>query len=218
MSYNTHRNTTAQNMGYTTHGHRITPAPGTFRRTGRGQLDRPAKPASEKQLDLLDKIYAELQELGLVEGQDTDDSRRLGIYAVALAPEHRDSLTLNAASGLIEAGFEMTRRLRRAAYRAQVVPVTDGIYYFNDEVVKVQRAVHGSGQLYAKRLVVADGSGVWEYAPGLVRQLRPEHKMTREQAAEFGHLYGVCCVCGATLTNENSIEAGIGPVCSSRLN
>ena len=28
---------------------------------------------------------------------------------------------------------------------------------------------------------------------------------------------GICCCCGRVLTNKNSIAAGIGPICSSRL-
>lgn len=222
--YSTHRNTTAQNMGYDSRGRRITPAPGTFRRTGRGQLAKPSKPASEKQIALLEKLLAEV--LGLIEVPETatpdesDDVRNARIYKTVMEPEQRQHLTLEAASNMIDAAMAMLPRLRRAAARAAVeaLQVTDGFYYFDDEVVKVQRAVHGSGQLYAKRLVVVDYKGVWEYAPGLVRQLRPEHKLTLEQAAAFGKLYGVCAVCGATLTNETSIELGIGPVCRSRLN
>jgi len=55
------------------------------------------------------------------------------------------------------------------------------------------------------------------YDPGAVRRLRPEHRMSLEEAKEFGALYGTCCVCGRTLTNEDSIEAGIGPVCAGKV-
>lgn len=94
----------------------------------------------------------------------------------------------------------------------------DGMYRMDDTIYKVQKAVHGSGRLYAKRLVV-DGFGKahFEYAAGIVYRLRNEHRMTLEQAKEFGALYGTCCVCGRTLTREESIEAGIGPVCAGRL-
>jgi hypothetical protein len=40
--------------------------------------------------------------------------------------------------------------------------------------------------------------------------------MSLEEAKAFGRLYGVCVRCGATLTDEQSIEAGIGPVCAGR--
>lgn len=90
-----------------------------------------------------------------------------------------------------------------------------GIYLRDDVVYKVQRAVHGSGRMYAKALVVDEfGSARFEMAKGAIFKLAPEHRMTLEQAKEFGAVYGVCCRCGATLTDETSIEAGIGPVCA----
>ncbi len=88
---------------------------------------------------------------------------------------------------------------------------TPGMYRKDGQIYKVQIAVHGSGKPYAKRLL--EGGG-FEYAQGVVRQLNPSEMMTLAEAKEFGALYGVCCVCGATLTDENSIAAGIGPVCA----
>lgn len=97
-----------------------------------------------------------------------------------------------------------------------------GMYRTPDGVIfKVQRAVNGSGNLYAKRLHVSqvDGKPMSEfvYESGSVRKLNPEWRMTLEQAKEFGAIYGVCCVCSRTLTDEVSIEEGIGPICGGRL-
>jgi len=102
---------------------------------------------------------------------------------------------------------------------APVATLVEGVYLHDGLVYKVQAAVHGSGHLYAKRLVVdeAGGKGRFEYIKGMIRQLQPEEKMSLEQAREYGALYGVCCVCGAVLTDERSIERGIGPICEGRL-
>ncbi len=81
-------------------------------------------------------------------------------------------------------------------------------------IAKVQKAAHGSGRLYAKRL---DPEGGWVYEAGLVGRLDEGMRLSVEDAAVFGKLYGVCAVCGRTLTDETSIEAGIGPVCRKRL-
>jgi hypothetical protein len=94
-----------------------------------------------------------------------------------------------------------------------VEPVTEGMYLVGKVIYKVQRAVHGSGNLYAK---VLDEKTGFSYAPGALRNIKAEHRMTLEQAKEFGHLYGMCCVCGATLTDEVSIAAGIGPICARK--
>lgn len=103
--------------------------------------------------------------------------------------------------------------------------VTEGFWKLGDDVYKVQRAVHGSGYLYAKKLVISvsgdpgdpDTSAGWDYTPGMMPKLAAgAHELTKDEAAEFGKLYGVCCICGRTLTNEESIAAGIGPVCSGK--
>jgi len=114
------------------------------------------------------------------------------------------------------------------------------------EIFKVQfNKAQGDGRrLYAKRLVLelGDNAGatkvvtsipmteelepgeealqVWgatfEYASGAMRWLDGAWKMSLEEAKKFGALYGTCCVCGRTLTDEKSIAAGIGPVCAEK--
>jgi len=88
-------------------------------------------------------------------------------------------------------------------------------------VYKIQKAHHGSGTLYAKRLadVDCDGRLIWEYCGRQIFPVISERgtKMTIEQAAEFGQLYGRCARCGRILTNELSIERAIGPVCYAKL-
>jgi hypothetical protein len=164
------------------------------------------KPATAKQLTLITRLAAER---GVT---DNFDTARIAHY------------TTRQASAAIDALFGMPKI--PAAPAAPAAPaITDGMYLMDGVVYKVQVAVHGSGNLYAKRLEVeealdADGEtvarGRFEYAPGVVRDLRPEHRMTLEQAKQFGALYGVCCRCGRTLTNEDSIEAAMGPICRGK--
>jgi hypothetical protein len=87
-----------------------------------------------------------------------------------------------------------------------------GFYEHDGAVYKVQVAVHGSGRLYAKRLDTATGR--FEYVAGALRALSADERMSLDQAAALGRLYGRCVVCGRTLTDEDSIEAGIGPICA----
>lgn len=100
-------------------------------------------------------------------------------------------------------------------------PVGEGLYMTTyhggaEHAVKVQRAVHGSGRLYAKWLV--DDTGKFEMAPGMYYKLHGGNTrpMTKEEASHFGHLYGMCMLCGRTLTDEASIEMGIGPICAGK--
>lgn len=100
----------------------------------------------------------------------------------------------------------------------------DGMYMIaNGTIYKVQfNKAQGDGRrMYAKQLFVDNlGDGTYkvrfEYVKGIVYSLTPADKMSLEQAKEFGALYGTCCNCGRTLTNEESIELGIGPICRAK--
>ncbi len=153
--------------------------------------------------------------------------------ALAWVAAHRDgndfagSLAAGIAryGGLTDRQYEAAIRIvdrdaRPAGEPAHERITRDGWYKVGDVIYKVQKAVHGSGNLYAKRLdvpVPGVARGEWVYEPGMVNRLTDEQRLTPEQAAEFGRLYGVCGVCGRTLTDEDSIDAGIGPVCITKL-
>lgn len=97
---------------------------------------------------------------------------------------------------------------------AAAVVLESGIYRkANGDVFKVywnQAKTH----MLAKKLHVTDGAASWEYAGAAQRFAQPDERMSLEDAKAFGVIYGVCCNCGRTLTDEGSIEAGIGPVCA----
>jgi hypothetical protein len=147
----------------------------------------------------------------------------------AIVPGHTYTLlerlfpvrTKAAASALIERLLAMPKAApalaSQATHPADKAP--EGMHKIGDEIFKVQKAVHGSGHLYAKRLVAGEGYGSkarFVYAPGVLKVLTTDTLMTLDEAKAWGALYGTCCVCGRTLTNEDSIEAGIGPVCAGK--
>lgn len=86
-----------------------------------------------------------------------------------------------------------------------------GMYARDGEVYKVQVS-RESGRLYAKHLV----DGKFAYAAGAIRILRASDRMSLEDAAAYGKRTGTCCVCGIELTNPESVEAGIGPICRTK--
>lgn len=124
---------------------------------------------------------------------------------------------------------------------AKKIELEDGMYKFDGQIYKVQHAVHGSGNQYAKKAYITETTSEeccgevvngkcvrcghefdrtysvsFDYAPGVVAKLLPEHKLSYEEAKAFGALYGTCVRCGKTLTDELSIHLGIGPVCGGR--
>lgn len=173
---------------------------------------RTGKPPSPKQVQLILRLVRE-KDLDTLSHpwpalraalQDTSVDRALWV---------EDNLTggwEGTASKLIDDLFQA----RKVAAAAAVEEAPEGIHYLDGTVYKVQVAHHGSGRKYAKQLD-PDGGG-WEYLGrgGVFKQLSADTLMTLEDAQEFGRLYGMCCKCGATLTDESSIAAGIGPVCA----
>lgn len=95
------------------------------------------------------------------------------------------------------------------------IKVTEGIYSNAIGFFKVERGQ--SGYLYAKKLVKgANGKPKWSYedGKGAIFKLQPQTKITLDQAKQFGIATGVCIICGRTLTDQNSVKAGIGPICA----
>jgi hypothetical protein len=90
------------------------------------------------------------------------------------------------------------------------IKVTEGFYLVNAGAFKVTRSKE-TGRLYAKKLDL--DTGKFEYDKGAIYNLRPETRMTKEQAAEYGRRTGTCMICNRTLTDPKSIAAGIGPIC-----
>lgn len=178
-------------------------------------LTRPATPA---QLSLLVKLAREsiAATAARVNSQATDSSHADGTTAQTLATL-RQAWT-DVAADVVSRGYtfsaasDMIGTMLSSA-KARVEPLETGMYLAGGEVFKVQQS-KGTDRRYALKL----DTDTWkfEYAPGAVRTLTGGQRMTLEQAKEFGVNHGVCCVCGATLTDPKSVEAGIGPVCAKR--
>lgn len=173
--------------------------------------DEPKITPSPKQQELIEKLTNELR------GLDADLAELASEYT-----GHMDIYNLwtpgreGNISRWIDRLIAKVSELRKAQPAAGI---EDGMYVLDGEIFKVQHAVHGSGQQYAKRLI-PNGPGErakFVYAPGAVRKLRPEHRMTMDQAREWGALYGTCVRCGLVLTAEDSIERMMGPVCAGKI-
>jgi hypothetical protein len=91
--------------------------------------------------------------------------------------------------------------------------VTEGFYRYGAGVAEVVRS--GAGRLYAKILDVQTGQ--WAYSPGTVNTLKAEDRLTLAGAAALGKKWHRCMCCGRELTNPESIDYGIGPICREKL-
>ena len=181
-----------------------------------------AVPASEKQVAFVAKLMAERD------------------YSAA-QPENIDAAV---ARGLSKTEASVLITILLDAPRKPVEgeqPVVEGYYLHDGDVFKVVKA-KSTGNLYAKKFTAAcpghldqtdpsafdapfvycpepcDKSKVsWDYAPGAMRFLAKAERLTEETAAAMGKRFGSCVVCARTLTDPESVERGIGPVCGARL-
>lgn len=90
-------------------------------------------------------------------------------------------------------------------------PQGPGVFKQGDNFYKVQQS-RSSDRLYAKEY----NGATFVYTPGAIYRLTEADRLTFEQAAAFGHAHGVCIFCSLTLSDPESAEVGIGPVCEAR--
>lgn len=138
--------------------------------------------------------------------------------AVAELRKALGDMSVKQASSLIDYLLGCVKSARQTARKAEMIERTSelapGIYARDAKVVKVQ-AARSTGNLYGS--VLDERSGKYEYTPGSLRGLTPADRMTIEAAADLTRRLGRCCVCSKTLSNPDSIDAGIGPVCAGKL-
>lgn len=151
---------------------------------------------------------------------------QVGFLNTLLAERDWSTLQVDNIQDAIKAGLTKVQAstlislVKDCPKKASAVPTVKaeaGFYVYADSVYRVQPS-KSTGNLYAKILVTSVfGKASWEYAPGMVTKLSGATKLTLEVAASMGHAYGVCMICGRTLTDPNSVEAGIGPVCAGKI-
>lgn len=138
-----------------------------------------------------------------------------------VASDVRADLEARLADGTLDkarasSAIDSLRVAPKAA--APKVELSEGVYRRDGVIFRVHRS-RESGNLYAKRLefdLFGGSKPRFVYSKGAITALAPAHKMSREDAKAFGVETGICCVCGAFLTDDKSVAEGIGPVCAKR--
>jgi hypothetical protein len=103
--------------------------------------------------------------------------------------------------------------IRQQQWDEMLKELEPGYYALNEEEI-YEVVLSKAGRKYAKLLNW--DTGRWNYEAGAITKLKPTMRMKLEQAAKYGKATGRCLVCGRELTNPESIELGIGPICASR--
>lgn len=127
--------------------------------------------------------------------------------------------------------------LKQRAYKpkgaepGKKIATEDGIYKMGNTIYKIRHSQTGKQWAYELKVSEPDCGGCANGEPcgagctadvsfdwvGTVAKagITADSKLTYEEAKAFGHLYGVC-IYGHPLSNEISIELGIGPVCGEK--
>jgi hypothetical protein len=158
-----------------------------------------AKPASEKQTNLIKKLVGEKQ---------------------CPADFVADMSSSRKASDTIDKLFSFPRKPQESVASTGVGP---GIYIApNGDVIQVKMN-KAETNVYAKVAVAFSGERLnlhgevvkfrFVYTPGLIKHITPAMKMTKEQGEEYTLKFKQCMACGRTLKAAKSVQAGIGPVC-----
>lgn len=134
---------------------------------------------------------------------------------------------VKVCSNAIDAYIDMNRSLSDFLKKSggspiaeKTVELEEGFYaetltVDSEETIQVWKIqMSKTGNLYAKKL---EEDGSWTYTPyGKKHVAKNATKLDLETARKFGKLYGRCAACGRTLTKEESIEYGMGPVCRNK--
>jgi hypothetical protein len=177
--------------------------------------DAPVDLRSSRQVELMNNLVADLRPLDPTAARQADEYMHEMTMRGMWTPGREGN-----ASRWID---RLIAKLRstRAAKRTQGAPaggrveLEDGVYRVEGTFYMVQHAVHGSGNQYAKRIeITEDGQVSATYAAGMIRNIRPEHRITGDEAAAFGQVYGVCVFCIRPLTDERSKAVGYGRKCA----
>jgi hypothetical protein len=185
----------------------------SFDRSDREHYDTPY-PASTRALAYWESLRDDLLPLVVEAG-----NAGIGTEWVRI-PGERDELTASVCSAEIDEMKETITTLRaqlrserRSGTRSAAAQLeADRLYQTPDGEI-YRTMMSGAGNLYAK-IWTTDG---WDYAAGAIRDLRPEHRMTRERAIELSVRFGRCVRCYRVLTAEQSVEQGIGPICINKI-
>jgi hypothetical protein len=155
----------------------------------------------------------------LIANRDPADVKDIRAVLNTAAKPENGGVNRALASAMIKALLQIPTKTSTAK-TVDTSKIEDGYYVrmqSGEPVVYV--VVPGKeGRKYAKRLVIhGHGRAKWEYAKGAIYNFTDASPLTAQEAARLGHLHGVCVVCAKALTDPESVKAGIGPVCESKL-
>lgn len=153
-----------------------------------------------------------------VHAQGVDGKTLCGQHIASLNPAHVVADYLDLPESVCPNCVAYMKEIKKQA----IQPVTEPGMYRNlkGTIYRVKYNKQGT-HLYAERVTQETYYGkpkvVFTYMPGEIKNLTADMRMTIDTAKAANVQFGACCVCGRTLKAKTSVEAGIGPVCASKI-
>lgn len=159
------------------------------------KVDR-SRVCSDKQANFIESLASQLP----------NGKAHLELMLMENAVKSVAELPAQVASQLIE-------RLRSLPRAPREVVVDVGAYKYEGVVYSVRKS-RESQKLHAFRWDAEYSE--WVYAGDVKYLLRPQHRLSHDEAREFGATTGTCVHCGRTLTDEASVRYGMGSTCRKK--
>lgn len=198
----------------------------TISRMARRTQATMATPATEKQIAFIEKLENELTEkLSWVPFDDTNVERIKAQFSAGKTSMEMGKLnggiSKQIASGYISSLLQMINFFpsTRPTTTPSVVAILDntrepapiGVYKKDGDYYRVATLRNSE-----RRAAYRWNGRRWDYARGYVFQLTADELLSVEEVRAFGLRTGMCAICGRTLTDPESVQKGIGPICEGK--
>lgn len=197
----------------------------TISRIARRTQAMMATPATEKQIAFIEKLEAELTEKLSNAVRDVNVDRiqaqfTAGQFAINAAKSN-GGVSKQIASTYISSLIQMNNFLpsTRPTTTPSVVAILDdtrepapiGVYKKDGDYYRVATLRNSD-----RRAAYRWNGRRWDYARGYVFRLTANELLSVEEVRAFGLRTGMCAICGRTLTDPESVQKGIGPICEGK--
>lgn len=175
-------------------------------------------PATEKQLAFIEKLEIELTEKLANATRNVNieriESEFISLKTALNVVKSNNAITKTGASLAISQLLQMTMffapTTASPVLRTQE-PAPIGVYKKDGDYYRVATLRNSD-----RRAAYRWNGRRWDYARGYVFQLTADELLSIEDVRAFGLRTGMCAICGRTLTDPESVQKGIGPVCEGK--
>lgn len=191
-------------------------------RVSRRRYNIEQTPATEKQIAFIEKLQTELTDK-IAKAVSTTDVVNINLQFMRARRNFLSAKSNNAVTKVV-ASLYISELLQMNNYpfvihqlSTQITsaprqePAAIGVYKKDGDYYRVATLRNSD-----RRAAYRWNGRRWDYARGYVFQLTANELLSVEEVRAFGLRTGMCAICGRTLTDPESVQKGIGPICEGK--